>query len=315
MLVLQFFYFFFFILGTYLTLVSFNWFWSWVGMELNLFFFLPLVMNYSLSISDSSFEIKFFLVQSLGSVSLFMSMVFFFFDYNFFHFIAILGYVFKIGLYPVIMIFFSLCMDLSWKVLWVFSVWYKLSSLYFFYMFHVGSDTIYMFLFILSSIFGLFYMFVSNNLKLLVLGFSFIQLLYVYFLIYCGSDFFVYYIIYSYVSYSVILSLDMSNSLVSFDLGLISYMFWPVIFSFMSYMGVPPFLGFYLKMILFESLMNMYLFIFVLFIMVLSIYSYIRFISVFSMNFFFGFGFCLNLSFMSLLEFFLSFLSLYILFN
>nr|YP_009164826.1 NADH dehydrogenase subunit 2 [Tityus serrulatus]AKU46802.1 NADH dehydrogenase subunit 2 [Tityus serrulatus] len=126
-------YYFFFllgvILGSLITISSSSWLTAWVGFELNLISFIPLIFSSKLSSSSES-GIKYFFVQSIGSMFILLGGIFPLFigmitTYYFVYFSLLI----KLGVVPFHLWFPSVMEGLSWEMAFILLTWQKLAPL------------------------------------------------------------------------------------------------------------------------------------------------------------------------------------------
>nr|AEO93202.1 NADH dehydrogenase subunit 2 [Polyascus gregaria] len=282
MLIFHLYYVFFIFFGTLLSIMSMNWFWSWFGMELCLFSFFPLMLSYTITYLNYIVDCKYFLIQSLGSIFLFLGLYMMKIDY--FTYLFVVGFIMKLGLYPFLSYMFDLSLGLTWDIFWIFSSLIKFSSMYFFSMFMMNLMTIVFVVFFFTSIYSLLFMITTNILKIFIMGSSYIQIFYVYLIIVNLCDFVIYYFMYLYVSYMVVYMMFLGNFEYFSDLYMNNSFFsLYFVISMLSYMGFPFFFGFYMKLYILSSLC-MYMYFFFFLIMILSFYSYIRLMCLIFLN-------------------------------
>nr|YP_004123332.1 NADH dehydrogenase subunit 2 [Paranemertes cf. peregrina SCS-2010]ADD62165.1 NADH dehydrogenase subunit 2 [Paranemertes cf. peregrina SCS-2010] len=119
-------------LGSMLSISSCSWFGVWSGLELNMLCFLPIVMNFSSFMGVES-VVKYFLIQSFGSVGVLMgglfedSFIFHFFD--FFFFFLCLSLFLKVGVFPFHWWLPGVLSGLNWLGVIFLSTWQKLAPI------------------------------------------------------------------------------------------------------------------------------------------------------------------------------------------
>nr|ACY00217.1 NADH dehydrogenase subunit 2 [Arcuatula senhousia] len=232
--------------GSLLSISSSTWSGVWVGMELNLFSFL-ILMNGG-SFFDLEPLIKYFVVQSLGSVVFIFSVVYVsFFLETWMMILLVLGLFLKIGIFPFHSWVPSVVVKSRWIVGGLVLTWQKLAPLVFLML--ISSSVVFisvLFMVVIGGAGGLnqssvrgmasYSSFVHMSWMMVGLLYSFFVFLF-YFFIYSMSLF--------------LFFLGCSNSGKS-SLGSQSFSLLGLIGVLMM-MGVPPFLGFLSKLLVMLS--------------------------------------------------------------
>nr|AWV83419.1 NADH dehydrogenase subunit 2 [Aleeta curvicosta] len=104
----------FLFIGIMLSVCSNNWLGCWLGIEMNMVSFLPLMMN-KMSIYSSESMIKYFIVQSMGSSLLFLSVIILSMSINV-KYLILISLMIKIGSPPFHFWYVSVIDGLSWMV-------------------------------------------------------------------------------------------------------------------------------------------------------------------------------------------------------
>nr|BDI12967.1 NADH dehydrogenase subunit 2 [Abarenicola claparedi oceanica] len=114
-------------LGIMMVLSSNNWFTIWMGLELNLYSFIPLMMS-SNNNQEKEAAIKYFLTQALGSGALLLGMTTAH-QNNFTTALIFLALLLKTGMAPLHFWFPSVMMSLSWPMCMILSTIQKLAPM------------------------------------------------------------------------------------------------------------------------------------------------------------------------------------------
>nr|AUJ22077.1 NADH dehydrogenase subunit 2 [Tettigades chilensis]AWV83861.1 NADH dehydrogenase subunit 2 [Tettigades chilensis] len=247
----------FMFLGILISISSNNWLSCWLGIEINLVSFLP-IMTDSSSIYSSESMISYFIIQSMGSSLLYLSVILVNGYFTFIGYLIIFSLMIKIGCPPFHMWFPSVMEGLSWKNCFILSTIQKFTpmvlisyiSMWFMVVFVIMAC-------IWGSIGGLSY----SSLRKIIAYSSIYNLGWI-----IGGinmfmhSWFIYFLIYS-LTLSMLcylFSLNNLNYLNQFFLiynDLYSWLIMMVLF--MSMGGLPPFLGFIPSMFMVYSLVSM----------------------------------------------------------
>nr|YP_010849306.1 NADH dehydrogenase subunit 2 [Krisna quadrimaculosus]WGG89446.1 NADH dehydrogenase subunit 2 [Krisna quadrimaculosus] len=115
------------IMGVMVSFSSMSWMMMWIGMEINLMSFLPLISMKS--ILNSEFSIKYFIIQSLGSMLIMMSLMMIMMKLNNFNSIMNCSLIMKLGSVPFHNWVVSTIDGLSYESILILSTIMKLSPL------------------------------------------------------------------------------------------------------------------------------------------------------------------------------------------
>nr|AWV84134.1 NADH dehydrogenase subunit 2 [Tettigades ulnaria] len=246
----------FMFLGILISVSSNNWLSCWLGIEINLISFLP-IMTDSSSIYSSESMISYFIIQSMGSSLLFLSIILWNDYFVFIDYLIVFSLMIKIGCPPFHMWFPSVMEGLSWKNCFVLSTIQKFTPMVLISYFTMS----FMMMFIImacvwGSIGGLSYSSLRKiiayssiyNLGWIIGGINmFMHSWFIYFLIYSLTLFMLCYLFNS----------NNLNYLNQFFLIYNNFYSWLIMMVlFMSMGGLPPFLGFIPSMMMVYSLVN-----------------------------------------------------------
>nr|UJI65687.1 NADH dehydrogenase subunit 2 [Dipseliopoda setosa] len=271
------------IFSTLISISSNSWLSMWIGLEINLLSFIPLMSDNSLMSSEAM--MKYFLIQTLGSsLFLFASiMMMMFINIKLMNIFIMISLLLKIGSAPFHFWFPMVIEGLSWFNSLILMTWQKLTPLILIsYIFNMNILIMSIFMsMLIGSILGL-----NQTSVRKLMAYSSISHMgwMMSSLIFSNLLMMIYFIVYSFMSISIIFLLDMLNVSVinqlysNFSFNLMKYLFS---LNILSYGGLPPFLGFFPKwwIIQYLSYMNYFLLSFILIIFsMISLFYYIRMI-------------------------------------
>nr|AWV84069.1 NADH dehydrogenase subunit 2 [Tettigades opaca] len=242
--------------GILISVSSNNWLSCWLGIEINLVSFLPIMMDSS-SIYSSESMISYFIIQSMGSSLLFLSIILMNYYSMFAEYTIMFSLMIKIGCPPFHMWFPSVMEGLSWKNCFILSTIQKFTPMILISYLSTGLMLVFVIMAcVWGSIGGLSYSSLRKiiayssiyNLGWIIGGINMLM-----------HSWFIYFLIYSMTLFMLcyLFSLNNLNYLNQFFLIYSNFYSWLVVMMlFMSMGGLPPFLGFVPKMFMIYSLVN-----------------------------------------------------------
>nr|AWV84108.1 NADH dehydrogenase subunit 2 [Tettigades sp. 2 PL2017] len=246
----------FMFLGILISVSSSNWLSCWLGIEINLISFLP-IMTDSSSIYSSESMISYFIIQSMGSSLLFLSVILMNDYFVFIGHLIMFSLMIKIGCPPFHMWFPSVMEGLSWKNCFILSTIQKFTPMVLISYLSMSFMMVFVIMAcIWGSIGGLSY----SSLRKIIAYSSIYNLGWV-----IGGinmlmhSWFIYFLIYSVTLFMLcyLFSFNNLNYLNQFFLIYNNFYSWLVMMVlFMSMGGLPPFIGFIPSMIMIYSLVN-----------------------------------------------------------
>lgn len=268
-----FFFFFFYLISFILVLSSDDWFLIWLGLEINIITFIVIIYRRYRIINIESC-LKYFFIQRLGS-SLFIR-IFYFSQFLESYFIIMILRI-KIGAGPFYFWFPSVCRGLEWISCFFLISFQKILPLMLIVMF-VGLIT--WFIIIIRIMFGLLGSFNQYNIKQLMAYSSIHHLGWVLLCnLFDDNLWMIYLFLYCIIIFRVIYIL-MDNEIINIYM-IIKFKdkLW-FSFSILRIRGIPPILGFFLKVIVFCYVLYMDFFIifFLLLSSIVIFYIYFRLI-------------------------------------
>nr|UBX38441.1 NADH dehydrogenase subunit 2 [Branchinecta paludosa] len=252
-----------------LVLSSSSWMGLWLALELNTLSFTPILVK-----TDKEVSIKYFLVQSLGSV-LFLSGILHPIMEN----CIIVGLLLKIGVAPLHLWIPSLSKFMQWSTLLFLLTLQKLGPLWGILMLNYTSTNVITLSALIGSIGGI----TQSNIRLLLAYSSITHLAWIFLCLSSASMVFSYFLIYCSMNLLLIFMLYF------LELSSISQMWKPISFSskmalissLLSMGGLPPLLGFMIKWMALESQMASIMLVFVLILSsCFSLFFYIKIIMI-----------------------------------
>lgn len=277
-------------MGRLISISSISWFSVWIGLEINLLSFIPLIIN-SKNIFSSESSLKYFLTQALASsIFLFRILLFILFiniKNNLIDYLSLLissSILIKSGAAPFHFWFPSVIEGLNWQTNLILMTWQKIApliiisySLNFFILVNIT---------IICIIFGCLGGLNQTSLRKLIAFSSINHLGWMLVRIRINENiWFLYFILYSILSFTVIwifYNFKLFNINQIFNLNRNNLFFKIFIFiPLLSLGGLPPFLGFFPKWIVIETIIffnSFFLLTFILFLTLITLYFYLRII-------------------------------------
>nr|UPX88577.1 NADH dehydrogenase subunit 2 [Panorpa communis] len=276
--------------GTLITISSNSWFGAWMGLEINLLSFIPLMSNSNNLMSTES-SLKYFLTQALASSTLLFSVillnqnnffVFFFPENNFIINLMInSSLLLKMGAAPFHFWFPGVMEGLNWINTFILMTWQKIAPLML--ISYCWEKSIIFIIIIMSVLIGSLGGLNQTSLRKLMAYSSINHIGWMLSALIIGENsFYLYFILYSFLSLSII---SMFNSFKMFHMNQMFSLSNPPIIKFclmislLSLGGLPPFLGFLPKWIIIQNLIesNQIFLITIMVIMTLiTLYFYLR---------------------------------------
>lgn len=247
-----------------------NWFLIWLGLEINIIRFILMIYQYK-DIKRVEICIRYFFIQSVGSALLMILL------YLGVYFIGGLGIIvlrYKLGVGPFYFWFLNICKRLRWERCFFLISFQKFLPIF---IISIIENKIIWVIVVVRLLIGLLGSFNQVDLKQLI-GYSSVH--HVGWIIigvfYKNQFWMIYLILYGVVIFSVIYYLSLMkcvyiNQLVGVDKKLF-------FIRILSLGGIPPFLGFFMKLWFFYYMAGLYYFIFIFIVMVsvVMLYIYIR---------------------------------------
>jgi len=272
-------------LGTILTISSSSWLSAWMGLEINLIRIAPLLIN-KISFQSVETSIKYFLIQAIASTILilfiFISSSFLLLKITqFSEFVITLLLIIKAGVAPLHFWFPQVITQSGWMQCLLIITWQKVAP---FVILSFLNNVIIRASIIFSSVVGILGGINQTNVKLILTYSSIIHSAWILTLISTQENLWVVYItIYTFLTISVVLffikiSLTYINTI--FYIKLTFLIKTTVLINFLSIAGLPPFIGFIIKVvaliIIFKCNINLTVITFLIVSSFISFYFYSR---------------------------------------
>nr|YP_010049485.1 NADH dehydrogenase subunit 2 [Yuukianura szeptyckii]QPL15820.1 NADH dehydrogenase subunit 2 [Yuukianura szeptyckii] len=273
------------IFGSILTVSSSSWFSAWIGLEINLMSMAPILLNKSTPKSTEA-TIKYFIFQALASSMLIFfilssSVMFFYSLGNYLLYIITASLTLKIGMAPFHFWFPQVMMCSNWPQCFILLTWQKLAP---FILLSFCFCNFFNLIIFLSALIGMLGGINQFNTKILLAYSSIIHSSWMLSLIVTNNLFWGFYLLaYTLITLSILYPLSSFSSSFFNNFLLMKFSsFSKSLFfiNFLSIAGLPPFLGFSIKIFTLISLFNSNFSIFLILVLLLSsfvsFYFYLR---------------------------------------
>nr|ULR86935.1 NADH dehydrogenase subunit 2 [Macquartia sp. 1 HNL-2022a] len=273
-------------MGTLISISANSWLSAWMGLEINLLAFIPLMSDNKLMSTESS--LKYFLVQALASSIFLFAVILFLMNTGMTSYIIILkmmmfsSLIMKSGSAPFHFWFPNVMEGLSWTNALILMTWQKIAPLML--ISYMMLNPLIMISIILSTSIGALGGFNQTSLRKLMAYSSINHLGWMLAAMYNSNLLWmIYFIIYVFLSFSMIFMFDIMK--ISHINQLFMMFFYSksckffLFFNLLSLGGLPPFLGFFPKWMVIQSLtMNNQLFLltFMVLMTLITLYFYMR---------------------------------------
>lgn len=294
---------YFIIFGTFLVIRSSSWFIRWVGLELNLLSFIPVIITRK-RVEDSECGIRYFLIQSIGSIILLFGVILNSISLegiiglrnleNISIIIIFISLILKVGLPPFHYWFPEVVLRLDWISNIFLLTWQKLGPFILIrYVLEILNKYTFFFIVIFRILIGGLGGLNQTSVKKIMAFSSINHIGWMLSALYVSLRiWFIYYLIYSILRICIIIIFWSFN--INYFSDLTNIRVRPVLKSLifiniLSLGGLPPFVGFFPKWLVLEfmGLNNLWILIsLIVFITIISLYFYMRliFISIITYN-------------------------------
>nr|AXS66011.1 NADH dehydrogenase subunit 2 [Coleoptera sp. 22 KM-2017] len=274
------------------TISSNNWLSSWFGLEINMISFIPLMYSNKNSITNESL-IKYFIIQAIGSstflfANLINSFCLYTFQINFFSsgntLLMLTPLMLKLGMTPFQFWFISVIEGLNWFNCYILFTWQKIAPL-FLILYLYSSTNLILLLSLPSLILSPIAIFNQTSLRKILAYSSVNHLSWMMISLIMSKNMLLFYFFaYSLTLIPLIVIFYFNNITTLNNMIHIksNFLYFSLIVSTLSLGGLPPFLGFLPKWMIFEFLINSNSFVMMLLLilsslMILYIYMHIIF--------------------------------------
>nr|WMV00324.1 NADH dehydrogenase subunit 2 [Maoricicada campbelli] len=262
--------------GIMISISSNNWLGCWMGIEMNMVSFLPIMAN-KMSIYASESMIKYFIIQSMGSSLLLMSIIIsMMIDLNY---MIMISLMIKIGCPPFHFWYVSVIEGLSWMVCFILMTIQKIIPMVMLSYLNVNMSLFIIMACIWGCIGGLGY----SSMRKIIAYSSIYNLSWIFSgIMIINYSWMIYYFVYSFMLMAVcymfnLFNINYINQFIMSSFNFSKSVMMMIIF--MSMGGLPPFLGFFPKLIMIYCLLlNKMLFICIMLLMtaLIVLFFYLR---------------------------------------
>nr|YP_009454202.1 NADH dehydrogenase subunit 2 [Gynaephora ruoergensis]ATY48718.1 NADH dehydrogenase subunit 2 [Gynaephora ruoergensis] len=291
------FFFFILIFSTLISISSNSWLGCWIGLEINLLSFIPLISN-SNNLLSSEASLKYFLTQSIASINFLTSIIFkmiLFKNFEMNLFLSIMinsSMLMKMGSTPCHFWFPNIMEGLSWFNNFILMTWQKITPMIIL-SYYMNMNFIFIMI-IMNVIIGAIGGMNQTSLRKLMAVSSINNLGWMLSALMISENLWIFYLfIYSFMIKIIFFMFNMMNMFFINQLfinNMKSMIKINLMINFLSLGGLPPFIGFFPKWIIINSMINnqSYFMTFIMIMMSLIIlFYYIRIIySSFMFNYF-----------------------------
>nr|YP_011004276.1 NADH dehydrogenase subunit 2 [Ctenophthalmus yunnanus]WPS93664.1 NADH dehydrogenase subunit 2 [Ctenophthalmus yunnanus] len=271
------------IFSTFICISSNSWLGVWIGLEMNLLSFIPLMNNNFNSLSNEA-SLKYFLIQAIASILLLFLICINFINWNFFSmiyynniYLIFINFtlLLKMGAAPFHFWFPSVMDNMNWMNNFILMTWQKINP------FICLSYCINMKFILVISIFSIFIGSlggINSSSFRKIMAFSSISHIgwMLMSMTFSESNFMFYFTFYSLISFSMLINLNLLqlnnfNQMLNNSINSMTKI--SIFIILLSMGGLPPFLGFFPKWIIIESLINMNMYIYILMMIMMTLFT------------------------------------------
>nr|YP_010730244.1 NADH dehydrogenase subunit 2 [Blepharipa latigena]WEG23059.1 NADH dehydrogenase subunit 2 [Blepharipa latigena] len=272
-------------MSTLISISSNSWMGAWMGLEINLLSFIPLMSDNKLMSTEAS--LKYFLTQALASSVFLFAIILLLLNLNkmpniFSNMMIFSSLLLKTGAAPFHFWFPSIIEGLSWMNSLLLMTWQKIAPLML--ISYTIVKPLIIISIILSSIIGALGGLNQTSLRKLMAYSSINHLSWMLMAMYKSNQLWMmYFLFYSFLTFMMVFLLNMF--MISHMNQLFSLFYYSknmkilIFFNLLSLGGLPPFLGFFPKWIVIQSLIlnsQLFLLVIMVFMTLITLYFYIR---------------------------------------
>nr|QNE85675.1 NADH dehydrogenase subunit 2 [Phaonia fuscata] len=271
--------------GTIITISSSSWLGAWMGLEMNLLAFIPLMSKNKMISTEAS--LKYFLIQVLASSMLLFTIMLMMMNpininLTMINMMIMCSLLIKMGAAPFHFWYPNVLEGLSWSNSFILMVWQKISPLML--ISYIMFKPLLFLTIIMSTLIGAIGGLNQTSLRKLMAYSSINHLSWMLMtMFYSNSLWMIYFMFYSFLNFSMIILFN------SFKISYINQLFslfnymknfkYFLCFNLLSLGGLPPFLGFFPKLMTIQLLSinnNFFLMTFMVMMALITLYFYIR---------------------------------------
>lgn len=273
------------IIGTLISITSSSWFTAWIGLEINLIRITPIIIN-KLNYLTIEASIKYFLIQAVSSSILIFSSLLrnYFQEWNFSYNLENIYFItlsLKAGVAPLHFWFPQVIRCSDWTQCIILLTWQKIAP--FVLLSFLKSKLIIVFI-IACSITGILGGINQTNIKLILVYSSILNSGWLLSLSLNNElTWWIYFSIYSLLTLAasyIFIKFNTTKIDSTFKIWVSPFTKFIFLINFLSLAGLPPFIGFFIKIIAIKVLMENFINLFIIYILVitslLSFYFYLR---------------------------------------
>lgn len=272
----------FLIFRTIISISSINWLSIWIGLELNLFSIIPII-NIKSSIYSLESTIKYFLIQAFSSIILLIILTYksFFFILNI-NLIIILPILIKLRIIPFHLWLPSIIEGLHWPICFIILTWQKISPIILISYLIINRNLLIILISILiiNSIFGIN----QNSIRKILAISSINNSTWILIAILINEKLWInYFLIYSFINILLIIinhkyNINYINQIKIFNKNY--FIKINILIIIFSIIGLPPIIGFLIKWILIQNLINFNIYYIIIILILTSILNLIFYIKI-----------------------------------
>nr|AJP00043.1 NADH dehydrogenase subunit 2 [Orseolia oryzae] len=265
------------IFSSFFLISSKSWLIMWIWLEMNLISFIAFTIDKKNILSIES-SLIYFLIQSIASIMLMFSIIMINFIFNFI-FLFMISILIKLGSAPFHFWFPFMIEGLSWNKIFIFLTFQKINPIY---MINLNNFQLYLTMFIMfsmmiGSISGLNF----SSLKKIMTYSSISQLSWLMISLMNNKLMKIYLMFYFFMMFLILKSFEMFNLKFINQLFNLNMNKFNKLFLFMNLLslgGLPPFLGFFPKLLIINKFNSYFMIFFLIIFSLLSLFMYLRII-------------------------------------